>query len=103
MPKLFIIIGIGIAAGIIDIIPMIMQKLDKYANISAFVHWIVITIFITYIQLPIAPWLKGLVVAEMAAVPVMILQLKDSPKSVIPIAIVSAVLGMSVGIVTFLI
>ncbi len=103
MFKLLIIISIGIIAGIIDVIPMVIQKLDKYANISAFVHWIVVTIFIAYIQIPIAPWLKGFLVAEMAAIPVMIQQLKDSPKSIVPIAIFSAVLGTLVGIVTALV
>jgi uncharacterized membrane protein len=41
MQKLLISLFIGIIAGIIDVIPMIVQKLDKYANMSAFIHWII--------------------------------------------------------------
>ena len=100
MSKLIIAIIIGTIAGIIDIIPMLIQKLDKFANISAFVHWVVLGIIIAYVEIPLAPWLKGLVIAEMAAAPVAILQLKNDKKAIVPILILSAVLGMAVGITT---
>lgn len=100
MSKLFISLGIGIVAGTIDIIPMIIQKLDKYANISAFVHWVVLGIIISYIQLPFSPWLKGIIVAEISALPIIIIVSKNDPKSIIPILIMSAILGAFVGITT---
>jgi hypothetical protein len=100
MSRLLITVIIGIVAGIIDVIPMILQKLDKYANWSAFVHWIVLTIIISYLDIPWAGWLKGLVFAELSALPIMILVTKDDPKSAIPIAIMSAILGALVGIAT---
>ncbi len=34
MKNLFIAIGIGIMVGLVDMIPMMIQKLDKYATIS---------------------------------------------------------------------
>jgi riboflavin transporter FmnP len=100
MIKLFISLGIGAAAGIIDIIPMIIQKLDKFSNWSAFVHWLVLGVVISYIQLPMSPWLKGLVVAEISALPIIILMLKNDPKSIIPILVMSAILGIAVGVAT---
>ena len=47
MQNLFIDIGIGILAGIIDIIPMMVQKLDKHAIVSAFIQLGNIGILIT--------------------------------------------------------
>ncbi len=38
MNDIFIALIIGIVAGIIDVIPMLIQKLDKFANLSAFTH-----------------------------------------------------------------
>ncbi|NNF97854.1 MAG: hypothetical protein HKM93_00605 [Desulfobacteraceae bacterium] len=100
MPKLLISLCIGVIAGVIDVVPMIAQKLDKYSSWSAFVHWIVLAVIISYIQLPMPPWLKGLVVAEISAVPIIILVMKDDMKSIFPILIMSAVLGIAVGIAT---
>ncbi len=100
MHKLLISLLIGIVAGIIDVIPMIIQKIDKHANISAFVHWVILGIIISYIKIPFAPWLKGLIIAELSALPIVILVAKDDIKSIIPILIMSAILGILVGITT---
>jgi hypothetical protein len=98
--KLFISIGIGTVAGVIDVIPMLIQKLDKFSNWSAFVHWIVLGVIISYIQVPLAPWLKGLVIAECCALPAIILVAKTDRKSIVPMVVMSAILGIAVGIGT---
>jgi hypothetical protein len=98
MSKIFVALIIGIIAGTIDIVPMIIQRLDKHACISAFVQWTVLGLIIPYVSWDIQPWLKGLIIAEMAALPVMILVFAKEPGSLIPIAIFSAILGILVGI-----
>lgn len=100
MSKLYISLLIGVIAGIIDVIPMILQKLDKYANISAFLQWVILGVFISYIQFPLPPWLKGLIIAEASALPIMIMVAKNDKKSIIPIIVMSAILGCLVGIAT---
>lgn len=100
MSKLIISLLIGTVAGVIDVAPMIIQKLDKYANWSAFMHWVVMGIVISYVQMPLAPWLKGLVIAELSAIPVAIMVAREDKKSIIPILAMSAVLGVLVGIST---
>lgn len=100
MSKLLISLIIGVIAGIIDVIPMIIQKIDKYANISAFIHWVILGILISYIKIPFAPWLKGLIIAELSALPIVILAAKEDIKNIIPILIMSAILGIFVGITT---
>ncbi|MCX7711570.1 MAG: hypothetical protein N2484_17150 [Clostridia bacterium] len=97
MNKLFIVLSIGIAAGIIDIIPMIFQKLDRYAISSAFIQWIIAAFVISYIQIGIDGWIKGGVMAVLMALPVVILVMKTDAKSVLPILVMSAILGSLVG------
>lgn len=100
MTKLIISLFIGFVAGVIDVIPMLIQKLDTYACLSAFVHWIVLGVLISYVDFSMPNWLKGLIVAEMSILPIIIIVLKDDPKSVLPIIIMSAILGVFVGITT---
>lgn len=89
---------IGIAAGLIDITPMIIMKLDRYANISAFVHWVFLGLIIPFVHWDMQPWLKGLLIAELATLPVMIIVMKSDKKALIPMAIMTALLGVAVAI-----
>ncbi|MFH2142483.1 MAG: hypothetical protein ABIJ97_08685 [Bacteroidota bacterium] len=98
MNDLFIALIIGIAAGVIDVTPMIIQKLDKTANWSAFVHWVVLGLIIPFVKWDIQPWLKGLIIGELATVPVMIIVAAKDKKAIIPIIIFSAILGIGVAI-----
>lgn len=90
-------LSLGLIAGIIDIIPMILQRLDWYSNMSAFTQWIVLGIIINYIDFDLKGWLKGLIVAELAAIPIMILVSETDGFSIIPIVVMSAILGSFVG------
>ncbi len=99
MRKMLVSLGLGFVAGVVDVTPMIIQGLDWYANTSAFFQWVVLGVIINYIDIGLRGWLKGFVVAEAAAVPIMILVAKTEPLSIIPIIIMSAILGSLVGFV----
>ncbi len=101
MNKIFIALIIGVVAGIIDVIPMIVQKMDKYANLSAFFHWVVLGLIIPFVSWDIAPWLKGLIIAEMTAIPILLMVIPTDKKALIPISIMSAILGIGVGLAGF--
>ena len=91
-------LAIGATAGIIDVIPMIIQKLDRYACISAFVQWVVIGFIVTHIKIPgVDGWLKGTIIAVLMALPIIILVMKTDIKSVPIILAMSAILGGVVG------
>lgn len=100
MNKLLLSLIIGVIAGIIDIIPMFLQKLDKYSIMSAFIQWVIVTFVITHIQFGIEGWLKGLIVAVLMALPIVILVAKTDLKSAIPILIMCIILGSIVGIIS---
>jgi len=97
MKKLLVSIGIGVIAGIIDVVPMIIMQLNIYACLSAFTQWVILGIIINYIDLGIKAWLKGLIVAILCSIPILIIVSEKEAVSIIPILIFSAVLGTLVG------
>ncbi len=98
MNNIFKAFFIGISAGILDSVPMILQGIDCYASASAFVHWTVLGLIIPFVKWNMPSWLKGLLIGELATLPIMIIILKGEPLTLIPVSIFSAVLGVLVGI-----
>ena len=94
-----ILIGtiLGVLAGIIDIIPMIIQKLPIYATLSAFSMWVVLGFIINTSALKINGALKGLLLSVLVILPTAILIAQTEPISLIPIGITTAILGVLLG------
>jgi hypothetical protein len=90
MNDLLIAIIIGLVAGLIDVTPMVIMKLEKVANISAFVHYFVLGLIIPFVGWDMTPWLK--------AIPVMIIVYPKDKKAIIPMIIFSLILGAGIGI-----
>lgn len=100
MKELFVTLLIGVVAGVIDVLPMIKMKLDKYSKASAFVHYLIAPFIIFHTELfGMAWWLKGGVLNLLLAIPVIILAAKDDKKSAMPMAVTSIILGTAIGIV----
>ena len=97
MKTILIALAIGISAGLVDVIPMIFQKLNKTACWSAFTHWLVLGLVIPFVDWNVDPWLKGLIIGELSALPILIIVSKQDKKAVIPIIGMSAILGIGVG------
>ncbi len=98
MKNLIIALMIGMVAGFIDVIPMWLQKMDKNANFSAFFHWVFLGLIIPFVSWDMAVWLKGLIIAELAAVPILWIVVKDDKKALLPIVIMSAILGIGIAL-----
>jgi len=97
MKKISIALLIGIIAGFIDVIPMIIQHLNWYANLSAFIHWIVLGLIIPFVNWNIPSWIKGSIIGILTAVPVTIITMETGFKSILPILVASVILGAFVG------
>jgi hypothetical protein len=97
MKKIHLALFLGVFAGIIDIIPMAIQGFNSYAIASAFLQWLILGFFISYIEFGIQGWCKGLIVAVLMALPIIIIVMKDDVASVLPILVMSAVLGSFIG------
>ena len=98
MNDFLIAILIGLAAGIIDVVPMIVQKLDKESCLSAFVHYFALGLIIPFVNWDLAPWLTGICISVLTAIPVMIIVYQKDKKAIIPMIIFAILLGSCIGL-----
>jgi len=99
MDTLLLSVIIGIVAGTIDVIPMIIQKLDKKANISAFLQYFFVSIIIVNIDLPhVVWWLQGGLISVALSLPVVVLVASEDRKAVPIILTMAAILGTLIGV-----
>jgi hypothetical protein len=98
MNDFLIAILIGLIAGLIDIIPMIIQKLDKRDTISAFVHYFALGLIIPFVNWELASWITGILIAFLTAIPIMIIVYPRDKKAIIPMIVFSLILGAGIGI-----
>jgi hypothetical protein len=97
MKKLWIGIIAGIIAGIIDVIPMIIQNLTWDANLSAFSMWVVVGVFIASTHWKLNSPIKGILIAFMILMPSAIIIGWKEPFSLLPISIMTIILGGLLG------
>ena len=99
MENILLTLLIGVIAGVIDIAPMIKMKIDKYATWSAFVFYFIMPFIIFNLDiLNNIWWIKGGIICFALEIPILILVAKEDKKGIIPIAIMSIVLGSLIGI-----
>ena len=97
MNKYFIGLITGTAAGIIDVIPMILQNLTWDANLSAFSLWVVCGFLISSNDLKLRGWIKGILVSFMVVLPCALLIGWKEPITLIPISLMTFLLGSASG------
>jgi len=88
---------LGFTAGIIDLIPMLLEKLTWDANISALSMWVIVGIFISTINWKINSILKGVLISIMVLFPSAILIAWNEPITLIPIISITIILGGLLG------
>ncbi|MDF2568299.1 MAG: hypothetical protein K0R90_1755 [Oscillospiraceae bacterium] len=99
MKTILITALIGIIGGIIDILPMVKMKLDKYSIISAFVFYLIMPFIIFNTDLfGTIWWIKGGIMTLALGVPVIIIVSKEDKKSIPPMVVMSVVLGTLIGV-----
>ncbi|MBU0661886.1 hypothetical protein KKH30_00060 [Candidatus Micrarchaeota archaeon] len=95
--KILLGIGLGAVAGIIDVIPMLLQGLSWDANISAFLFWIVSGFLISTSSLKINSALKGVLISVLVLIPVAVIVGWQDPASLVPMGIMTPILGGLLG------
>jgi len=89
----------GTVAGIIDIVPMVLQKLTWDANFSAFTMWVVIGFFLSVVNLKINSIMKGIIFSFLVLLPSAILIGWNEPVSLLPIFFMTLILGGLLGLI----
>jgi len=97
MKKSIIGLIIGLFAGLIDIIPMIVMNLTWDANLSALSMWIIIGFLTARTELKINLIIKGILIAFLVLLPSAILIGWKEPISLLPISIMTIILGGTQG------
>ena len=98
MNNIVIALLIGLVAGLIDTIPMVIQKLDKRDTLFAFLHYLALGLIIPFVNWGIAPWLTGIIIAVLTSVPIMIIVYPRDKKAIVPMLVFSLILGAGIGI-----
>jgi threonine/homoserine efflux transporter RhtA len=93
MKKIWVGLAVGAGAGVLDVIPMIAQGLTWDSNISAFTLWIVVGVFIASSSLKMKGILKGMLISFLTIIPTAVLIGWKEPISLIPVGIMTAILG----------
>lgn len=99
MKRLIIGIVVGMFVGVLDVIPMVLQKLTWDANISAFSMWVIICVFIATTEYKIVSGIKGIIIAFSVLFPSAVLIGWKEPFSLIPICIITIILGFLSGVI----
>ncbi|MDR2945331.1 MAG: hypothetical protein LBV79_01095 [Candidatus Adiutrix sp.] len=94
---LSVLAGLGI--GVVDILPMLKQKLPRYTIVAAFIHYFVMTVVIFHTRIPGLPWwLQGGVLGLALMLP-MLIHVGHDDKKPLPIITANAViLGSLAGV-----
>ena len=90
-------LAIGVIAGVIDMIPMMIQKLTWDANLSAFFLWVVVGFMLATSNFRLSGVLKGIVIGFLCLLPSMFIIGWNNPISLVPIFIMTLLLGALVG------
>ena len=83
----------GFLAGIIDLIPMIIQNLTWDANLSALSLWIIAGFLISTTNLKMNSILKGIIISFLVLIPSAFIIGWKEPFSLLPISIMTLILG----------
>ena len=88
---------LGVLVGIVDLVPMIFQDLTLDADLSAFSLWVISGFLIASTNLAFKGPVKGIVVSFLVLLPSAIIIGWKEPFSLIPVTIMTMILGSVLG------
>lgn len=98
MRNTLVIVIVGLAAGLLDLVPLVMVKAPLLNMAAIMVFWLVAVFFMAKVTLFRNPLLNGLVVAVMIMLPVVMTVYTINPKDFLPMLSMAVILGPLSGI-----
>jgi len=98
MKNALVILVVGLAAGLLDLIPLVMVKAPLFNMLAIMVFWLVAVFFMAKITLFRNPLLNGLVVAVLIMLPVVMTVYTVNPKDFVPMLSMAVLLGPLSGV-----
>lgn len=100
MRQIMVSLIIGAAAAAIDVMPMILRKLDRGFILSAALFWLVSGIMIPRTGFVQSDWLNGMITSIIIFLPVSILIAKLDRQALPVIIVTTIILGAAIGYVS---
>ncbi len=97
MHKLYKILLLGLAAGILNAIPMVFLYSDWQAVAAVLLHWLGLGIIIAYARMPLESWATGMFIAILTSLPLGILLHPGNALGVLQVLGFALVLGGLLG------
>jgi len=97
MKEIFISLAIGILAGVIDIIPMLIKKLDNMFTLSAFTMWVVVGFLNSKVSFTSYGWVDGIIISTIILIPMLFLIIRLDKGALPQICVTTILLGAVVG------
>jgi hypothetical protein len=88
---------LGFLAGLLDLIPMVVQSLPWDANLSALSMWTIAGFFISTTGIKLNAVLKGIMISWLCLIPSAFIIAWEEPFSIIPILLMTTFLGGILG------
>lgn len=93
MRSALVIVLVGLAAGLLDLIPLVMVDAPVFNMVAIVVFWLVAVIFMATTTLVENPYLNGLVVAVMIMLPLILTVYTVNPGDALPMLSMAVILG----------
>src|SRR6056297_198226 len=93
MRNALVIFLVGSAAGVLDLIPLVMVDAPVFNMVAIVVFWLVAVLFMATTTLFRNPFLNGLAVAVLVMLPVVLTVYTVNPKDALPMLSMAVVLG----------
>ena len=97
MRNALVIVMVGLVAGLLDLIPLVMVGAPLFNMVAIMVFWLVTVFFMAKVTLFRNPFLNGLVVAVLIMLPVVMTVYTVNPKDFLPMLSMAIVLGPLAG------
>lgn len=99
-------LGLGVGAAIVDVAPMLAQRLPAAATASAVAQWLVMGVVISNCELGLPGWATGMIIGFASALPIVIVvagnaalvRPGEGAKTVVIMLVNAIVLGGAIGL-----
>jgi len=88
---------LGFLAGVLDLVPMIVQSLPWDANLSALSMWTIAGFFIATTEIVVNPIIKGILISYLCLIPCAFIIGWEEPVALIPVFLMTTFLGGVLG------
>jgi hypothetical protein len=93
MRNAVVVFGVGMAAGLLDLVPLVMVGAPALNMLAIVVFWLVAAVFMATTTLFENPFLNGLVVAVLIMLPLILTVSTVNPGDALPMLTMAVLLG----------